>query len=82
MGLSPGWWNTASGIGISLFIPHSASDLLICPEENGISLLHISNLQNRANFAYLRGVGQVLMLAKELKVAQMKDAADRKADSS
>lgn len=57
--------------------------LLTWPEENDlISPLCVPNLHNGSNFAYLSGTGEVLMLPKELKGAQMKDAVDTKSESS
>lgn len=78
-----GVWDTAAGGTISLAIPSSATALQTRPEENDlISLLHFPDLQNRANFAYLRGAGKGLVLAKELKLAQMQDATDAQDDDS
>lgn len=72
-----------AGGTIYLFTPSAATASQTCPEENDlISLLHFPNLQNRANFAYLRGAGKGLMLAKELKLAQMQDATDAQNDDS
>lgn len=47
-----------------------------------ISQLYFPDLQNRANFAYLKGAGKGLMLAKEFKLAQKQDATDAQDDNS
>lgn len=76
-------WDTAAAGTISLFIPSSATALQTWPEENDlIFLLYFPNLQNRANFAYLRGARKGLMLTKKLKLAQMQDATDAQDDDS